>query len=52
MEKYTIMKKCKNCGGASWLSIPKGKSVEEYCLEEKLKCKNCGCDFYKEKEEK
>ena len=53
MEKYAVEVKCKNCKRINWINgIPQGKTVEDHCLDLGGICKICGCELFKEKEEK
>jgi hypothetical protein len=50
MANYITEFKCKNCKATNWLTIEKGKSVEEYLAETKLKCEKCLCLLAEESE--
>jgi len=53
MGNYQAEIKCKNCKRTNWITgIPTGKTIEEFCLDKGRVCRVCGCDLFKEKEEK
>ena len=50
-DKYHKEFKCKNCAGLTWLSIPKGISVETHLNEHKTMCERCGVRLGKDLED-
>jgi len=46
-ETYSAKVGCWNCDDIYEVSVIKGKMASQYIMENKLKCKRCGCDTLK-----
>lgn len=46
-ETYSAKVGCWNCDDIYEVSVIKGKIASQYIMENKLKCKRCGCDTLK-----
>ena len=44
---YTAKLGCWNCDNIYEIAVTKGKMTQQYLIESKMKCKNCGCDTLK-----
>lgn len=51
MVKYYASKKCKNCGIENMITAETGVTIDEECMESKIKCRNCVCLLVKEEED-
>ena len=53
MKQYNVNVFCKNCKASRWITeVPVGKTLKEFCVDNREKCGYCGCEYFPPQEDK